>query len=367
MLTARVRSVGLVASLAMALMLAVTLLWTTSVQSKPAPKSRVSEVQLLGVNDFHGNLEPIQNPSYRTPTGNVEGQIACGPNAEGKIYAGGAAYLDAYMDSYAALDPKGTIRVHAGDMVGGSPLISSHFHDEPTIEATNLMEFDVGTLGNHEFDEGGEEMLRLIEGGQRDDGLQFKEDASGQPVNTSDPEFAGADYPYISANVVYADSGKNVLPPYQIVKRDGVKVGFIGVTTEETPDIVVPDAVEPFEFLDISETVDRYAAELQKKGVETIVVLAHAGGFQTTATEATGEIISETGEMNNMAVDVIIAGHIHSYPNTTVNDILIVEGFGLGTAFDTVNLTVDRKTGDVTEASARIVPTCNTSIALDPK
>jgi 5'-nucleotidase len=90
--------------------------------------------------------------------------------------AGGAAYLDAYLDSYAAFNPDNTIRVHAGDMVGASPLISSYFHDEPTIKATNLMEFDVGTIGNHEFDEGGQEMLRLIKGGQRNDGLQFKED-----------------------------------------------------------------------------------------------------------------------------------------------------------------------------------------------
>ena len=363
MTAGRLRSVGFLVSLCLALMLAATSIWTTSAQSapKPVPEPQTTSIQLLGVNDFHGNLEPIVNPMYTTPTGNVEGPIACGADAEGVVEAGGAAYLDAYMDRYAALDPDSTIRVHAGDMVGGSPLISSYFHDEPTIEATNLMEFDVGTLGNHEFDEGGEEMLRLIEGGQRDDDLQFKEDASGQLVNTSDPEFAGANYPYISANVVYADTGELVLDPYTIVERDGVKVGFIGVTTEETPDIVVPDAVEPFEFLDISKTVDRYSRELRKQGVETIVVLAHAGGFQTTATEATGEIITETAEMKNKLVDVIIAGHSHSYLNTTVNDILIVEGFGLGTAFETVNLTVDRATGDVIEASAEVVPTCNTN------
>jgi 5'-nucleotidase len=276
----------------------------------------------------------------------------------------GAAYLDAYMDQHAALDPDSTIRVHAGDMVGGSPLISSYFHDEPTIEATNLMEFDVGTIGNHEFDEGGQEMLRLIHGGQRKDGLQFKEDVNGQPVNTSDPNFSGANYPYISANVVYAGSGKNVLKPYEIVKRDGVKVGFIGVTTEETPEIVVPDAVAPFEFLDISDSVDRYTSELRKKGVETIVVLAHAGGFHTTATQATGEIITETSEMNDY-VDVVVAGHSHSYLNTVVDGKLIIEGFGLGTAFDTVNLTIDRETGDVIKASAEIVPTCNTGITPD--
>lgn len=324
MTAGRLRFVGFLVSLCLALMLAATSIWATSAQSapKPEPEPQTTSIQLLGVNDFHGNLEslPKNERTYSsTPTGNVEGQITCNGGA-----AGGAAYLDAYLDRYAALNPDNTIRVHAGDMVGGSPLISSYFHDEPTIEATNLMEFDVGTIGNHEFDEGGQEMLRLINGGQRKDGLQFKEDVNGQPVNTSDPNFAGADYPYISANVVYAYSGKNVLKPYEIVKRDGVKVGFIGVTTEETPDIVVPDAVSPFEFLDISETVDRYAAELQKKGVETIVVLAHAGGTQTTAEEATGEIISETAEMQNTAVDAIIAGHSHSYLNTTVNDILIV-------------------------------------------
>jgi 5'-nucleotidase len=359
------------AILAFTLLSVLSTIWASQAKSAPetraSSKSGVANIQLLGVNDFHGNLEPIANPTYRTPTDtegkptNVEGLITCNGGA-----AGGAAYLDAYLDRKAARVPDGTIRVHAGDMVGGSPLISSYFHDEPTIEATNLLQFDVGTLGNHEFDEGGQEMLRLIKGGQRKDGLQFKEDASGQPVNTSDPKFSGADYPYISANVVYADSGKNVLKPYTIVKRDGVKAGFIGVTTQETPDIVVPDAVAPFEFLDISDTVNRYAAKLQKRGVETIVVLAHAGGTQTSATEATGEIISETAEMSD-AVDVVIAGHSHSYLNTTVDGKLVVEGFSLGTAFDTVNLTVDRKTEDVIESSARVVPSCNEGIQPDPE
>jgi 5'-nucleotidase len=354
------------AILAFTLLSVLSTIWASQAESAPetraSSKSGVAKIQLLGVNDFHGNLEPIANPTYSIPTGNVAQKIACNRAA-----AGGAAYLDAYLDRNATRDPDGTIRVHAGDMVGGSPLISSYFHDEPTIEATNLLQFDVGTLGNHEFDEGGQEMLRLINGGQRNDGLQFKEDANGQLVNTSDPNFSGADYPYISANVVYADSGKNVLPPYEIVERNGVKVGFIGVTTEETPDIVVPDAVAPFEFLDISETVDRYAKELQEQGVETIVVLAHAGGFQTTAKQATGEILSETAEMKNKTVDVIIAGHSHSYLDTTVNGKLIVEGFSLGTAFDRVSLTVERKTGDVIESSAKVVPTCNKGIRPDPE
>ena len=107
------------------------------------------------------------------------------------------------------------------------------------------MDFDIGTLGNHEFDEGGQEMLRLINGGQRSDGNQFKDGANGEPVNTSDPNFPGADFPYIAANTVYKDSGETVLPPYKVIKKNGVKVGFIGVTTLETPSIVVPTRWRP--------------------------------------------------------------------------------------------------------------------------
>ncbi|HET7479455.1 MAG TPA: 5'-nucleotidase C-terminal domain-containing protein [Rubrobacteraceae bacterium] len=341
---------SLLLSFAVALMLAATMIWTAGAQSKPNPKpvpeDRIADVQLLGVNDFHGNLEPPRTLNGRA--------------------VGGAAYLDAYMDKYAAANPERTIRVHAGDMVGASPLISSYFHDEPTIYAANQMGFDVGTVGNHEFDEGGEEMLRLINGGQRDDGKQFKDGVDGEPVNTSDPDFPGADFPYIAANTVYKDTGKSVLPPYQVVKRDGVKVGFIGVTTLETPNIVVPDAVAPFDYLDISDTVNKYAKQLQDKGVQTIVVLAHSGGNQVSATEATGEILDETSQMSN-AVDVVVAGHSHSLLNNRVGNKLVVEAFSFGTAFDAVDMKIDRKTGDVTSSSADIVTTYDDAIQPDAK
>src|ERR671916_1421484 len=102
-------------------------------------RERFVDLQLLGVNDLHGHLEAPE-PGL-----------------------GGVAWLGAWLDRAAASYPQRTIRVHAGDMVGASPLISSHFHDEPTIEATNHMDLDVGTLGNHEFDEGGAEALRLVQ------------------------------------------------------------------------------------------------------------------------------------------------------------------------------------------------------------
>ena len=355
------RSVGFVAILALASMLAMSLAWATVAQGaakpKPTPEDRIADIQLLGVNDFHGNLESSRTLPYNGV----------------QVPVGGAAYLDSYLDKYEAQNPERTIRVHAGDLVGGSPLISSYFHDEPTIYAANNIKFDVGTLGNHEFDEGGEEMLRLINGGQRDDGLQFKDGSDGQPVNTSDPDFPGANFPYIAANTVYKSTGKTVLPPYQIVKRDGVEVGFIGVTTLETPSIVAPDAVAPFDYLDISDTVNKYVKTLQNQGIHTIVVLAHAGGaYDNNAKRVVGEVFDETAQMSG-DVDVVVAGHSHTRlddcvddqtgatrsaePGGCAEDKLVVEAFSYGTAFDAVDMQVDRRTKDVVSSSANIVTT----------
>jgi 5'-nucleotidase len=346
------RAVLLPLTIALALMLAFLTILASGAESKPrpgksVPEDRTSTIQLLGVNDFHGQLEPTTRR-----------------DAPGKTL-GGAAYLDSYFDRYEARNPERTIRVHAGDMVGASPLISSYFHDEPTVYAMNNMEFDVGTLGNHEFDEGGEEMLRLINGGQRSDGEQFKDGPDGQPTNTSDPNFPGAAFPYVAANTEYKETGETVLPPYKVVKKDGIDVGFIGVTTLETPRIVTPDEVAPFEYLDISETVDRYVAELKRQKVETIVVLAHAGGTQTPAAEAVGEIVTETQQMSD-EVDVVVSGHSHSVLNTRVDGKLVVQAFSLGTAFDAVNMKIDRSTKDVVSSAAEIVNTDNAGIAPDP-
>ncbi|MEJ7842370.1 MAG: 5'-nucleotidase C-terminal domain-containing protein [Rubrobacter sp.] len=358
-------------TLALALMLALVTILASGAESKPGgkpvPQDRIADVQLLGVNDFHGNL---QSPRALPKNG-------------AQVPVGGAEYLDAYLDEHEAKNPERTIRVHAGDMVGGTPLISSHFHDEPAVYAMNEMEFDVGTLGNHEFDEGGEEMLRMINGGHREDGLQFKDGADGQPADTSDPDFPGADFPYIAANTEYKDSGENVLPPYKIVKKDGIDVGFIGVTTEDTPNIVVPDAIAPFRITDISESVDKYVAELKARKVETIVVLAHSGGFfDNNAKRVTGEVLSETAEMSD-DVDVVVAGHSHSKLNDCVDDQtgetrnaepggcaedkLVIEAFSAGTAFDAVNMKVDRRTKDVIGSTGSVVTTFQDGVRPDAR
>jgi 5'-nucleotidase len=303
-------------------------------KSKSKAKTPV-EVQLLGVNDFHGALEPVR----------VSGRPA-----------GGAAFLDAYLEQAEAQNPRGTIKVHAGDMVGASPLISSWFHDEPSILALNEMEFDVGTLGNHEFDEGGEEMLRLIRGGHREDGKQFKTPpGTGTPQDTSAADFPGADFPYIAANTRRRSTGRFVLPPLKIVERKDERIAFIGVTTEDTPNVVLKSAIDPFVIDDISDAVNRWVPYLRRARIETIVVLAHAGGNQVGPTEAAGEIVDEAREMSD-AVDVVVAGHTHSLLNNTVDGKLIVSAFSNGTAYDHVKLAIDRRTNDVVAKSA-VVPT----------
>jgi 5'-nucleotidase len=310
------------------------------------PPSGVVKLRLLGVNDFHGHLEP--------PRPGV----------------GGAAWLKSHLDR--ATLPGRTIRVHAGDMVGATPLISSWFHDEPTIEAANEIGFDVGTVGNHEFDEGGDELMRLLRGGWRTGPEALKRDVTETLVNTSSPDFAGARFPYIAANTVDSD-GELLLPPYEVVERAGVRVGFIGVTTRSTPTFLLDRHAARFRFTDISEAVNRWVPELRRRGVEAIVILAHAGGPTQDASDApdyVGEILDETREMSS-AVDVVVAGHSHSRIHVRVphtdgsGDKLVVEALSYGVAYDEVDIVVDRLTGEVVRKEARIPGTAHEGIDAD--
>ena len=295
------------------------------------------DLRLLGVNDLHGHLEPPQ-PGL-----------------------GGVAWLKAHMDR-ATLSGR-TIRVHSGDMVGASPLLSSWFHDEPTIEAANAIGFDVGTLGNHEFDEGGEELLRLLRGGRRTGPQALKRDADGTLVNTSDPAFPGTRFATIAANTFDSD-GELVLPPYRVVERAGVRIGFIGATTTRTPVWLLDRHAAPFRFGDVSEAVNRWVPVLRGEGVEAIVVLAHEGAAGDDAARGEGPILDEVREMHS-AVDVVVAGHSHSQLNLQVAGKLVVEARSYGVAYDRVDLTVDRASGDVVSASAQIPSTDHGGVPPD--
>jgi 5'-nucleotidase len=210
-------------------------------------------VQLLGINDFHGNLEP--------PTGSG-GRIQEVPGGP-QIDAGGAVYLATQLRELRRQNPN-TLTVSAGDLIGASPLLSALFHDEPTIDAMNEMGLDLNAVGNHEFDEGVMELLRMQRGG------------CGPENSCPQETFGGADFQFLAANVVYRDTGEPIFPPYAIRKFGNIKVGFIGMTLEGTPNIVSASGIQDVQFLDEAETANRYAAELRDEhGVRAIVVLLH--------------------------------------------------------------------------------------------
>ena len=291
---------------------------------------RYIDVQLLGINDFHGQLDVTRNVGGRA--------------------VGRADYLAAYLKQREA-ENKNTLLVHAGDMVGASSPVSALLQDEPTIEFLNKLGFDVGVPGNHEFDEGVDEMLRLIYGG----------------THPKTGYFRGADFPYVSANVIDKKTGKPILPPYIIKRINGVRIGFIGVTLSDTPTIVIPSGVAGVTFTDEAEAINEAVKQLKRRGVRAIVVLAHNPGVSNIdGSNASGEII-EIAKTVDDEVDVIFAGHNHAYLNAEVDGKLLVQSYAYGTAFSDVDLKIDRRTKDVVAKKAEIVTTYQDSIKPDPE
>ncbi|MET8836687.1 bifunctional metallophosphatase/5'-nucleotidase [Micromonospora sp. NPDC004540] len=310
-------------------------------QAEAGPKP--VDVKLLAINDFHGNLEP--------PTGS-SGSIAGQP-------AGGAAYLAAHLDALRGTteeERERTITVAAGDLIGASPLLSAAFHDEPTIEEMNLAGLEFTSVGNHEFDEGATELLRMQNGGCHPvDGC-----GDGTP-------FAGAQFQYLSANAFKTATGKPLLPPYGIKKVDGVKIGFIGMTLEGTPQIVSQQGVAGLSFADEADTANKYARILQAQGVQSIVVLLHEGGVQNggginDCTGFSGPIVDIANRMDP-SIDVIVSGHTHAAYNCNINGKLVTSASSFGRLVTDIDLKVDRRSGDIVSASANNVVVTRT---VDP-
>lgn len=302
---------------------------TTPEQADAGPKP--VDVTLLALNDFHGHLEPPGGSS-----GTIDGQPA-----------GGVEYLATHLaELRKAGKKKNTITVAAGDLIGASPLLSAAFHDEPTIEALSKAGLDYASVGNHEFDEGSDELLRIQHGGCHPvDGC-----ADGTP-------YRGAGFQYLSANAFLTETGRPLLPPYAIHKVRGVKIGFIGMTLEGTPEIVSPDGVAGLTFTDEARTANRYARELRRKGVEAIVVLLHEGGNQAGAggindcVDFTGPVVDITNRMDP-SIDVVVSGHTHQAYNCEVNNKLVTSASSYGRLITDIDLKIDRRTGDVLSATA---------------
>ena len=318
---------------------------------KPAPGQQTIKLDLLAVNDFHGQLEKV------SPTSS-SGRVA---TPSGPVNAGGGAYLATHLDQLrqgAAARGAHTLTVAAGDLIGATPLLSAAFHDEPTIEAMNAMGLDIASVGNHEFDEGYQELLRMQEGGCLPDG-----DGKDNQNSCPDPQrpFTGADFQYLSANVRYAGTDRTVFPAYTIEKVGRAKVGFIGLTLEDTPNIVTKAGVEGLEFTDEVETVEALVPELRRQGVRSIVVLLHQGGSPSDSTDYNGCSAAKQGVAGPgidiarelpAAVDVVIEGHTHQAYNCVVTDPAgnprrVTSASSLGRLVTDVRLEIDPRTKDV--------------------
>jgi 5'-nucleotidase len=336
-------------------------------------KNNDTSVQLLAFNDFHGHLEPntpgtVQVGQSRNPT--------TGAIVNQTVPAGGAEYFARHMKNLRATNPN-TITVGSGDLVGASPLLSGLFHDEPTVEALNVVGLDVSGVGNHEFDEGLAEIYRLLNGGcHPTDGCQ---DGDG---------FLGAVYNYLAANVFFAGTNTTVLPEYEIRKVGNAKIAFIGLTLEGTPLIVTPSAIEGLEFRDEIQTVNALTTKLRREqGVRAFVVLLHEGGFQqapfSNANSAAGlpgwaginscdnlggAIVDITNGLSD-EVDVVVSGHTHAQYNcsgsTAIDGKVVTSAASFGRLITDIDLVIDHESKDIKSKTARNVIVTQ-DVAKDP-
>ncbi|MFI9587137.1 bifunctional metallophosphatase/5'-nucleotidase [Streptomyces sp. NPDC052236] len=313
--------------------------------------SRTVDVQLLSFNDLHGNLEPPAGSA-----GNVTEHQADGTTKT--IPAGGVEYLATSLRTARKGNPY-SITAAGGDMIGASPLLSGLFHDEPTIEALNKIDLDVSAVGNHEFDEGALELARMQNGGCH-------------PVEgcyEKDTEFKGADFPYLAANVTSEKTGRPILKPYTVWEKNGVRIGFIGVTLEGTPDIVTANGVKGLKFHDEIATVNKYARELERKGVKSIVALIHEGGAPASTAynydcDSPGAGDGISGPIVDIAkgispqVDALVTGHTHQAYACTIPDPsgkprTVTSAAAFGKLYTDTTLTYDRRTRDIVRTSVK--------------
>ncbi|WP_328318293.1 bifunctional metallophosphatase/5'-nucleotidase [Streptomyces sp. NBC_00388] len=316
----------------------------------PRPDPTV-DVQMLSFNDLHGNLEPPAGSSGTVAETQPDGTVKSVP-------AGGAEYLASSLRAARKGHPY-SVTAAGGDMIGASPMLSGLFHDEPTIEALNDIKLDVTSVGNHEFDEGATELARMQNGGCHPTEGCFEKGK----------KFKGANFPYLAANVTSEKTGKPILKPYTVWKKNGVKIGFIGVTLEGTPNIVTANGVKGLKFHDEIETVNKYAKELDRQGVKSIVALIHEGGMPASTSynydcDSPGAGDGISGPIVDIAkgispkVDALVTGHTHqSYvcdiPDPAGNPRMVTSAASFGRLYTDSTLTYDLRTKDIVRTAVR--------------
>src|SRR6185312_5940932 len=319
--------------------------------SAPASAQSTSPVNLriLAVNDFHGYLQP--------PPGGIR---ISDPNDKAKkifVPAGGAEHM-ATLVRELRTGHANNVFVAAGDLICASPFLSAMFHDEPTIEAMSMMGLELASVGNHEFDEGKDELLRMQKGGCH-------------PLDKcrGPHPFTGAKFHYLAASTFLKDTGKTLFPPYEIRTFDGIPIAFIGLTLKGTPNIISPESAAGLEFRDEAETVNALVPELKARGVEAIVVLIHEGGLPTgdynECPGISGPIVDIVKKLDR-AVDIVISGHTHKAYICNIDGRLVTSGDKFGTLVTAIDVKLDPQSRDVISAKADNVIVRTGALPKDP-
>jgi 5'-nucleotidase len=301
-------------------------------------------LRVLAINDFHGNLEPPSGSSGRIQTG--PDPDGAGPGMAPTVDAGGANYLATHLDTLRT-GVKNAVFVGAGDLVGASPLISGIFHDEPTVEVMNQMGMAYAGVGNHEFDEGAAELIRLQFGGCHPTEGCFGGDG-----------FMGAAYRYLAANVRRTGTGDTILPPYMIKRAGDIPVAYIGLTLEGTPTVVTAAGVAGLQFDDEADTVNRLVRELSDRaGIEAFVILVHEGGQQNPGAGQFADVdgcLNPSGAIFDIAdriddrVDALVSAHTHQPYLCERDGKAVTSAASFGRLITTLDMRLDGRSGDVT-------------------
>ena len=320
-------------------------------------------VTLIGLNDFHSNLQPGSGSVMVAEEGAPQGR---------RVAAGGAAYLATMVTRLKQQNPGNTLVVGAGDMINASPLEASMFHEEVTIDVLNQIGLDVSAVGNHEFDKGSVELQRLQNGGCFPKAANAGRGNVGVDTCMDRGTFSGAKFQYLAANVIDTKTGKTLFPSYAIRRVAGVDIGIIGLTTRDTPSVVTPAGVAGLQFADEVETINALVPELKKQKVAAIVVLIHEGARTVSRTindkscpGIQGRVVSIT-DLLDPAIDVVIAGHSHAeFICTRPDGRLLTQTGSHGRVVSKIDLTIDPVTRTVLKKSADNLAVINDVVLKD--
>lgn len=291
---------------------------------------RLRSVTVIGLNDFHGQLDPMA-------------MAMDGVNS----LIGGAAILGTMFGEDAAALPGPALLLAAGDNVGASPSNSGLLQDAPAIDVENAWGLDATAYGNHEFDYG---LSRLLD------------------------HQARADFPFLAVNIV--DELTGLTPPWvntsKIFSVNGVNVGVIGAALESTPELVSAGATAGLSFLPAVERIKAESEWMSRMGVRVQIVVIHEGvslGRNTVdavpGIDWDGPIVTIAEGLQDTSVDMIIAGHTHNVANLMVGNILITEGLNAGQTYSVAQMMVSG--GDVVWAGGANRYAWNLGVPKDPE